>query len=153
VIRTLLVDDQALLRAGFRLILDREADIEVVGEADDGDTALELARQHAPTSCSRTRAIRRRISSAGRPLAPSTLQPPAPETAASLRGESESRAGGPDRSGEGRRRLEKREKFISRQRPTEVVALREVTAKEAQQLDLFRSFDSLRDRSYVKVLG
>jgi DNA-binding NarL/FixJ family response regulator len=48
VIRTLLVDDQALLRAGFRLILDREADIEVVGEADDGDTALELARQHAP---------------------------------------------------------------------------------------------------------
>jgi hypothetical protein len=70
-----------------------------------------------------------------------------------LRGESEWRAGGPDRSGEGRGRLEKREKFISRQRPTEVVALREVTAKEAQQLDLFRSFDSLRDRSYVKVLG
>jgi DNA-binding NarL/FixJ family response regulator len=48
VIRTLLVDDQALLRTGFRLILDREPDIAVVGEADDGDTALELARQLSP---------------------------------------------------------------------------------------------------------
>jgi DNA-binding NarL/FixJ family response regulator len=48
VIRTLLVDDQALLRTGFRLILDHEPDIAVVGEADDGDTALELARQLAP---------------------------------------------------------------------------------------------------------
>jgi DNA-binding NarL/FixJ family response regulator len=47
-IRTLLVDDQALVRTGFRLILDREPDIEVVGEAGDGDNALELAHQLLP---------------------------------------------------------------------------------------------------------
>lgn len=40
-IRVLLVDDQALLRMGFRLVLDAEADLEVVGEAGDGRTALE----------------------------------------------------------------------------------------------------------------
>jgi DNA-binding NarL/FixJ family response regulator len=47
-IRVLLVDDQALVRAGFRLILDSEDDIEVVGEAEDGDDALGAARQHRP---------------------------------------------------------------------------------------------------------
>jgi DNA-binding NarL/FixJ family response regulator len=48
VIRVLLADDQALVRAGFSLILDSEADIEVVGEAGDGDEAVELARELKP---------------------------------------------------------------------------------------------------------
>jgi DNA-binding NarL/FixJ family response regulator len=39
-IKVLLVDDQALLRKGFRMVLDTEADIEVVGEAADGAEAL-----------------------------------------------------------------------------------------------------------------
>lgn len=39
-IRVLLVDDQPLLRLGFRLVLDAEDDLEVVGEADDGRAAL-----------------------------------------------------------------------------------------------------------------
>ncbi|QGQ19835.1 response regulator [Cellulomonas sp. JZ18] len=39
--RVLLVDDQALLRMGFRLVLDAEDDLEVVGEAGDGRAALE----------------------------------------------------------------------------------------------------------------
>lgn len=42
-IRVLIVDDQALLRAGFRLILQDEPGLEVVGEADDGERAIELA--------------------------------------------------------------------------------------------------------------
>ena len=37
----LIADDQALVRAGFRMILDAEADIEVVGEAADGREAVE----------------------------------------------------------------------------------------------------------------
>src|ERR1700739_4222450 len=47
-IRVLLADDQALLRMGFRLILDGEADIEVVGEADNGATAIGMARTLRP---------------------------------------------------------------------------------------------------------
>ena len=43
-IRALLADDQALIRAGFRLILDTADDIEVVGEATDGAQAVRLAR-------------------------------------------------------------------------------------------------------------
>ncbi|HEY2576079.1 MAG TPA: response regulator transcription factor [Streptosporangiaceae bacterium] len=43
-IRVLLADDQALIRAGFRLILDTADDIEVVGEATDGAEAVRLAR-------------------------------------------------------------------------------------------------------------
>jgi DNA-binding NarL/FixJ family response regulator len=43
VIRVLLVDDQALLRLGFRMILEAEPDIEVVGEAADGDAGVRLA--------------------------------------------------------------------------------------------------------------
>ncbi len=39
-IRVLLVDDQELLRQGFRMILDHEPDIEVVGEAADGGEAI-----------------------------------------------------------------------------------------------------------------
>ncbi|WP_043619131.1 response regulator transcription factor [Nonomuraea candida] len=41
-IRVVLVDDQELVRAGFRMILDERPDIEVVGEAADGAAALEL---------------------------------------------------------------------------------------------------------------
>jgi len=48
VIRVLLADDQALVRAGFRLILDAEADIEVVGEAADGEEALVQALEFRP---------------------------------------------------------------------------------------------------------
>jgi DNA-binding NarL/FixJ family response regulator len=47
-IRVLLVDDQALVRAGFRALLDAQDDIEVVGEAGDGDEALRLVRRLGP---------------------------------------------------------------------------------------------------------
>lgn len=47
-IRVLLADDQALVRAGFRLILDLEDDIEVVGEAADGREAVALTRKFEP---------------------------------------------------------------------------------------------------------
>jgi DNA-binding NarL/FixJ family response regulator len=48
VIRVLLVDDQPLIRSGFRALLDLEDDIEVVAEAADGSEGLELARKHLP---------------------------------------------------------------------------------------------------------
>jgi DNA-binding NarL/FixJ family response regulator len=48
VIRVLIVDDQALVRGGFRLILEAQKDIEVVGEAGDGREALALAAELAP---------------------------------------------------------------------------------------------------------
>lgn len=41
-IRLLLVDDQALVRAGFRMVLDAQPDMTVVGEAGDGQAALDL---------------------------------------------------------------------------------------------------------------
>ena len=44
-IRVLLADDQALIRAGFRVLLDSADGIEVVGEAANGDAAVDLARQ------------------------------------------------------------------------------------------------------------
>jgi DNA-binding NarL/FixJ family response regulator len=47
-IRVLIVDDQALVRAGFRMILESETAIEIVGEASDGLEALEAVREHAP---------------------------------------------------------------------------------------------------------
>ena len=47
-IRVLLADDQALVRAGFRALLDAESDIEVVGEASDGDEAVSLSRSLLP---------------------------------------------------------------------------------------------------------
>jgi DNA-binding NarL/FixJ family response regulator len=47
-IRVLLADDQALVRAGFRALLDAQEDIEVVGEANDGEEAIRLAAQLVP---------------------------------------------------------------------------------------------------------
>lgn len=43
-IRVLLADDQALVRAGFRVLLDTAPDIDVVGEAGDGQAAVDMAR-------------------------------------------------------------------------------------------------------------
>jgi DNA-binding NarL/FixJ family response regulator len=47
-IRVLLADDQALVRGGFRALLDAQDDIDVVGEAADGHEAIKLANQLAP---------------------------------------------------------------------------------------------------------
>jgi DNA-binding NarL/FixJ family response regulator len=47
VIRVLLADDQSLVRAGLRVLLDGEDDIEVVGEASDGEQAIEVALETA----------------------------------------------------------------------------------------------------------
>ncbi|MPZ90633.1 MAG: response regulator [Actinobacteria bacterium] len=47
-IRVVLVDDQVLVRAGFRSLLDNEDDIEVVAEASDGEEAVALASQAKP---------------------------------------------------------------------------------------------------------
>ncbi|WP_030245273.1 MULTISPECIES: response regulator transcription factor [unclassified Streptomyces] len=47
-IRVLLADDQALLRATFRILIDSCADLEVVAEASDGAEAVELTRVHRP---------------------------------------------------------------------------------------------------------
>ena len=47
-IRVLLCDDQALVRSGFRMILDQRPGIEVVGEAEDGLQAIALAERRSP---------------------------------------------------------------------------------------------------------
>ena len=47
-IRVVLADDQAVVRAGFRTILEAEAGITVVGEAGDGQTAIAQARRLRP---------------------------------------------------------------------------------------------------------
>lgn len=47
-LRVLVVDDQALVRSGFALILSVETDIQVVGEASDGAESIRMARELAP---------------------------------------------------------------------------------------------------------
>jgi len=47
-IRVLIADDQAMVRAGFRMILETEPDMEVVGEAADGEESIALARGQRP---------------------------------------------------------------------------------------------------------
>jgi DNA-binding NarL/FixJ family response regulator len=47
-IRVLLCDDQALVRSGFRMILEARPDLEVIGEAEDGLQAIEQARRTEP---------------------------------------------------------------------------------------------------------
>ncbi|MFA5845164.1 MAG: response regulator transcription factor [Coriobacteriia bacterium] len=47
-IRVLIVDDQALVRAGFRVLVEAADDLEVVGEAEDGEAAVALAAELAP---------------------------------------------------------------------------------------------------------
>jgi DNA-binding NarL/FixJ family response regulator len=47
-IRVLLADDHKLMRAGLRLVVDQQGDLTVVGEADDGREALELAKSLKP---------------------------------------------------------------------------------------------------------
>jgi DNA-binding NarL/FixJ family response regulator len=46
--RVLIADDQALVRAGFRMILESQHDIDIVGEAEDGAQAVTLARELSP---------------------------------------------------------------------------------------------------------
>jgi DNA-binding NarL/FixJ family response regulator len=47
-IRVALVDDQALFRAGVRMLVESQPDLEVVGEASDGGAAVDLARRERP---------------------------------------------------------------------------------------------------------
>jgi DNA-binding NarL/FixJ family response regulator len=47
-IRVLIADDQAMIRTGFRMILQSEPDIEVVGEASDGESAVRQAIELRP---------------------------------------------------------------------------------------------------------
>jgi DNA-binding NarL/FixJ family response regulator len=46
--RVVIADDQELVRAGFRMIIDAQDDLEVVGEAGDGEAAVELVRRERP---------------------------------------------------------------------------------------------------------
>ena len=47
-IRVAIVDDQSLIRMGFRMVLEAHEDIDVVAETSDGHTALDAVRQHRP---------------------------------------------------------------------------------------------------------
>lgn len=82
-IRVLLVDDQALVRSGFRIILESEPDIEVVGEAADGAEAVRLAGElsvtvvcmdvEMPGEFNGIEASRRILTAAPRDAAPAVL--------------------------------------------------------------------------------
>jgi DNA-binding NarL/FixJ family response regulator len=48
-ITVVIADDQQMVRRGFRVILESEPDIAVVGEAGDGQRAVDLVRKHRPT--------------------------------------------------------------------------------------------------------
>lgn len=50
-IRVLIADDQPLIRAGLRVILDHQPDIDVIGEGSNGHQAVKLARQLQPDVC------------------------------------------------------------------------------------------------------
>jgi DNA-binding NarL/FixJ family response regulator len=50
-IKVLIADDQAMVRTGFRLILETQSDLEVLGEAADGVTCVEMARRLRPDVC------------------------------------------------------------------------------------------------------
>ncbi len=54
VIRVLIADDEALIRAGFRVLIESAADLRVVGEASNGIQAVRQARALRPESCSWT---------------------------------------------------------------------------------------------------
>lgn len=47
-VRIVLVDDQSLFRAGIRMVIDSQSDLEVVGEASDGREAIDVVRQVRP---------------------------------------------------------------------------------------------------------
>ena len=47
-LRVVIVDDEPLVRAGLRLVLELEPDLEVVAEGGDGDAAVDLVRRHRP---------------------------------------------------------------------------------------------------------
>ena len=61
-IRVLIIDDEALVRAGLRMILESADDITVVGEADDGADAVDAITNHRPYRAARSwRDCRREI--------------------------------------------------------------------------------------------
>ncbi|MET0973339.1 MAG: response regulator transcription factor, partial [Thermoleophilaceae bacterium] len=47
-IRVLIADDHGIVRSGLRMLIDRQSDMEVVAEAEDGVSALESTQQHHP---------------------------------------------------------------------------------------------------------
>ena len=50
-VTVLLADDQAMVRAGFQMIIDSQPDMTVIGEADNGRSAVDLARRLRPDVC------------------------------------------------------------------------------------------------------
>lgn len=74
----LIADDQALVRRGFRLILEIEPDLEVVGEAVDGATAVAACRELRPDVVLMDVRMRGRTGSPPLPRSPRTSTAPAP---------------------------------------------------------------------------